>query len=340
MRAESVFVAARVRSASASRRPHLPALAVVLAACWLGLPSSAAAQGQCPEANPTYTDACGPTFVLPGWGDAGGWTDPSQYSTIQLADVNGDGRDELLGRNDQGLEVWSFDTSVGQWRPQVDADGTPVALTDFGSPAPGQTPATDWTQPQYYSTIQAYDVDGQPGAEILARFADGMRVYKYTPPTGTNTISGGSWSRIGTGGPFSDAAGYGDASLYSTIHVGKFRTEDAPLMFARTSNSYLAWYQWCGTAWTQVKRTNALGEFDIDGFADPACAQPACYLDLLPADIGQIDPGGQDDTEEIIGRLGFGVSLWDIGAFNTWGPSYGGLDTSQLGAFADIPVPS
>ncbi len=50
----------------------------------LGIPG--VASGQCPEANPTYTDACGPTFVLPGWGDAGGWTDPSQYSTIQLAD--------------------------------------------------------------------------------------------------------------------------------------------------------------------------------------------------------------------------------------------------------------
>ena len=96
-----------------------------------------------------------------------------------------------------------------------------------------------------------------------------------------------------------------------------------------------------GTAWTQVKRTNALGEFDIDGFADPACAQPACYLDLLPADIGQIDPGrGKDDTEEIMGRLGFGVSLWDIGAFNTWGPSYGGLDTISSGRSPTSRVPS
>jgi hypothetical protein len=45
-----------------------------------------------------------------GWGDADGWTDPSQYSTIHLADPNGDGKDELIGRNDQGLEVWWFDT--------------------------------------------------------------------------------------------------------------------------------------------------------------------------------------------------------------------------------------
>ena len=110
-------------------------------------------------------------------------------------------------------------------------------------------------------------------------------------------------------------------------------------MFARTSNSYLSWYEWSGGTWTRVTRTNALGEFDIDGFSDPACAQPACYLDLQTADVGAIDPGGPDDTEEILGRLGFGVSLWTIGAFNTWGPDYGGLDGSQLGAFADVPGP-
>ena len=211
-------------------------------------------------------------------------------------------------------------------------------LTDFRSPLPNETPATDWTKAEYDSTIQAADLDGQPGAEILARFADGMHVYKYIPPTGTNTIDGGSW-RPGTGGPFSDAGGYDDPSLYSTIHVGKFRSEDAPLMFARTSNSYLSWYEWSGGTWTRVTRTNALGEFDIDGFSDPACAQPACYLDLQTADVGAIDPGGPDDTEEILGRLGFGVSLWTIGAFNTWGPDYGGLDGSQLGAFADVPGP-
>ena len=114
----------------------------------MAVPAVAGAQ-QCPEANPSYTDACGPTFVLPPWGDGGGWTDPSKYSTIQLADVNGDGKDELIARNDQGLEIFWFDTTVGQWRPQADADGVQQVLTDFRSPLPteairrpGPTPST------------------------------------------------------------------------------------------------------------------------------------------------------------------------------------------------------
>jgi FG-GAP-like repeat len=319
-------------------RSWVPMSAVaVVVATMAAAPGVAGAQ-QCPEAKPTYFDACGPTFVVPAWGDAGGWTDPSKYSTIQLADFNGDGKDELLARNDQGLEIYWFDTTLGQWRPQVDADDLPQVLTDFRSPLPNETPATDWTKAEYYSTIQAADIDGQPGAEILARFSDGMHVYKYAPPTGTNTIDGGSW-RTGTGGPFSDAGGYADPSLYSTIHVGKFRSEDAPLMFARTNNSYLSWYEWSGGTWTRVTRINALGEFDIDGFADPACALPACYLDLKTGNVGAIDPDAPDDTEEVLGRLGFGVSLWDIDVFNSWGPLYGGLGADQLGAFADVPGP-
>ena len=48
-----------------------------------------------------------------GLGRRGGWTDESKYSTIQLADFNGDGKDELLARNDQGVEIFRFDTSSG-----------------------------------------------------------------------------------------------------------------------------------------------------------------------------------------------------------------------------------
>ena len=182
-------------------------------------PSSARAAG-CPDANAdtSYTGNCGPAIAVPSWTDAGGWTDPSQYSTIRLADVNGDGHDELLGRNQDGLEVYWFDTSVGQWRPQVDAnnvrqlvsaqDANGNMVSDFASPTiSNESDPHRITGAQYYSTIQAADIDGQAGEEVVARFWDGMRVYKYVPPAGGNKIDGGTWKRIGTGGPFSDATG-------------------------------------------------------------------------------------------------------------------------------------
>ena len=132
----------------------------------------------CPSVDTSYTGNCGPAFAVPSWTDAGGWTDPSQYSTIRLADVNGDGSDELIGRSDAGIEIYRFDTTLGQWRPQVDANGVPQLLNDFASLLPSnEGNPHNPNNPQYYSTIQAADIDGQPGAEILARFWDGMRVY-------------------------------------------------------------------------------------------------------------------------------------------------------------------
>jgi hypothetical protein len=64
-------------------------------------------------------------------------------------------------------------------------------------------------------TAAAADIDGKPSADVLARFQDGMRVYKYTPGAGGGP---GSWAMIGQKGPFPDADGWGgDPSRYSTI---------------------------------------------------------------------------------------------------------------------------
>ncbi len=190
------------RSVGGRLRARSVLTGLLAAAAFALAPSPAAADG-CPSANDGYTGNCGPMFAVPSWTDAGGWSDPSQYSTIRLTDVNGDGRDELIGRSDAGVEIYRFDTTLGQWRPQVDANGVPQLLKDFATPLPSNegdphSPA----QAQYYSTIQAANIDGQPGAEILARFWDGMRVYKYSPPAGTNSINGGTWKLLLSQGPF------------------------------------------------------------------------------------------------------------------------------------------
>ena len=104
------------------QRLSLMGLLVALIAAVALMPSLAMGAA-CPSTDTSSTGNCGSTFAVPAWSDTGGWTDPSQYSTIRLADVNGDGRDELLGRSSDGIEVHEFDTSLGQWRPQVDAKG-------------------------------------------------------------------------------------------------------------------------------------------------------------------------------------------------------------------------
>jgi hypothetical protein len=316
------------------RRPrHTLALAALLAGIVCALAPSPAAAAGCPSADQSYMENCGPWFSVPSWTDMGGWKDPSQYATIQLADVNGDGRDELLGRSDAGVEVYWFDTNVGEWRPQVDAKGAPVSIYEFGSNPPStEGDPHNPNQPQYYSTIQAADVDGQPGAEILGRFWDGMRVYKYTPPAGGNKIDGGTWTKVAAGGPFSDADGYDDPSLYSTIQVGRFRSDQPPALIARKKGTTpgqrsVAFYTYSNGAWS------AVGGFIVGGYSDQECGQPACYLNLK---IGQLlidfaAPGLLVDG--IIGRNQSGLSAF---AGTVTGGGNIAVDADHLGnPFAD-----
>jgi hypothetical protein len=161
--------------------------------------SASARAADCARADFAYNSACGPEFESPAWGDAAGWTDPSKYSTITLADITGNGIDELIARNDDGLEIWTFDTTVGQWRPAIGADGLPEVLRDFHSPMPTEDVRGSWRDPAAFSTIQTADLYGDGEQEIIADHEPaGTRVWRYTPPTGTKNIVGGSWSLIST----------------------------------------------------------------------------------------------------------------------------------------------
>jgi hypothetical protein len=281
-------------------------VACVLATALAAPAGAAADQPGCQEPSPTYTDPCGPSFVLPGWGDAGGWKHPDQYSTIQLADVDGDKRDELLGRTPAGLEVWDFDTALGQWRPQVDDKDLPVVLTAFAShpPAAGGPggSGTDWTQPQYYDTIQAADIDGDGRAEILARAASGMIVLDYTPgPPG----KAGSWRQLTTSGPFSDADGFTVPSAYTTIQFADIDGDHKAELIGRSPSQGLLVYRWNGSGWTALP--------GLPGFSDAGSDQAAPYYTTIQfADVLPGNPG-----KELVARDQDGLHV-DKFAGNAW----------------------
>jgi hypothetical protein len=177
---------------------------------------SASAQAEdCGLSDLDYNASCGPEYESPAWGDAAGWTNPSQYSTIKLADITGNGQDELLARNDDGLEIWRFDTSIGEWRPAIGADGYPEVLKDFRSPLPSQESASLGANPMTYSSIQTADVLGNGTESIVAQFPDGVHTYDYTPPKGTKSIDGGTWHEEPVGGP----SGNLPPSTYLTMRI-------------------------------------------------------------------------------------------------------------------------
>jgi hypothetical protein len=112
-------------------------------------------------------EAGGATKVFGGWSqwdtqfsDAKGWAaDPSYWSTIQFADVNGDGRKDVCGRFDDG--IWC-ELNYGS-----KFDGYTHMETDFSN-------VDGWNQPQYYSTIRFADINGDAKADVCARGSFGL----------------------------------------------------------------------------------------------------------------------------------------------------------------------
>ena len=267
--------------------------ALLVAVAWPAVVPSLAAAAACPSTDQSYTGNCGPMFAVPSWTDAGGWNDPSQYSTIQLADVDGDGKDELIGRSDAGIQIYRFDTTWGQWRPQVDADGVPQLLDDFAS----FLPSNEWdprnpNQASIYSTIQAADIDGQPGEEILGRFC-GRHARLQVHPAGRSGVDGGSWRRIGVSALSATAT----ATTCPALPDDPRRAVQAgrrPLMFARKHSTGSRTRRWCSTA--GPARAGAGGAaYDARGlyfdFTDANCSVPSCYLNAADRQPRPRGPG-------------------------------------------------
>ncbi len=85
------------------------------------------------------------SFQFPLWNDGTKWNLPGLYNSIQLADIDGDYQDELLGYGPFGIEVWHWD-SKGQGWVQMPA----------GTPRFGPT-----------DVLMTADVDGDGQAEII-----------------------------------------------------------------------------------------------------------------------------------------------------------------------------
>lgn len=120
----------------------------------------------------------GAPFAGPAWSDAAGWSAPDRYATILFPDLNGDGAADVCGRDVNGM---SCALSTG---------------TGFGALFAGPTwsDAAGWTEPRYYGTIGAGDVDGDGRDDLCARGASGMECALSAGTTFGAPIAGPLWS--------------------------------------------------------------------------------------------------------------------------------------------------
>lgn len=139
--------------------------------------------------------------------DADGWGSlPSYYESIQLADVDGDGRADACGRSRLGIRC-ALSTGSG-FAPST------IWIRDFDN-------QSGWASRENGSTIRYGDLNGDGRADVCGRANRGMRCALSVP--GASRFSGAVlWSR----GPFSDDDGWNaSSSRYLSIQLADVDTD-------------------------------------------------------------------------------------------------------------------
>ncbi|EJL76642.1 virulence plasmid B protein, partial [Polaromonas sp. CF318] len=153
------------------------------------------------------------------YGDNNGWGVEQYYSTIQYMDLNGDGLPDVCGRGGDGLFcALNLGTGAGF--------GTATLWLPILSDANG------FTVPQYYSTIQFPDLNGDGLADVCARTGDGISCAINTG-NGTGFSNFGSWSNS-----MSDAGGFNISQYYATIRYVDINGDGLPDVCARMYDGF------------------------------------------------------------------------------------------------------
>ncbi len=147
-------------------------------------------------------DRFGAVVRGPRWRDAEGWDALSRWSTLRLADVDGDGRRDVCGRGPDGFVCALFEIAPGE------AYAEPRLSMIVRGPA---MPASEgWERAEVYSTIRMGDLDRDGTADLCARLPDGVMCWRGGPH---------GFSRGLRGPALSDAAGFGTPTRARTLRM-------------------------------------------------------------------------------------------------------------------------
>ena len=134
------------------------------------------------------------TMWLDALSDAAGWDAPEHYATLRLADVNGDGRDDLCARGPEGFDCWL-------------SDGERFATYVEG---PRWSDAGGFDAPSRYGSIRMGDIDGDRRADVCALVEAGVECWRSDGAGFPERVAGPAWS---------DAGGWGAVSSWSTLRL-------------------------------------------------------------------------------------------------------------------------
>jgi hypothetical protein len=153
----------------------------------------------------------------PALADDSGWSDPTNFTTIVMGDVTGDGLADLCARANAGVRCW------------------PSTGTGFGAQIVGPTLSDDagWAAPEHFATIRLADVDADGDDDLCARAGAGLRCW----PSSSEGF-GEAWPALVA---LADAEGFEDPSRWSTIRLGDVTGDGLADACARTSEGMRCW---------------------------------------------------------------------------------------------------
>jgi hypothetical protein len=223
---------------------------------WCALAGSVAAADvsaqTCPASDPNQNYNCpiGPSYLLPSWGNVP-WSLPQHYQDILSGDLDGDGKDELVGRDALGVHVWSFNTALGTWQPWLTTNGTGELVLPL-------TDAVGWELPEYYTTLRLMNLPGRHGKVLAGRGASGLLLYGLTRGSGPVTaFPAGTWTQLAPGGPFANADCFSNlkcwdsAPYYQTIRFGDIDGEPGDEVIGWGGDGGVA-FKWNGSEWVSL----------------------------------------------------------------------------------------
>lgn len=218
----------------------------------------------------------GAEIAGPAFSDANGFDQPQYYSVIQLADVNGDGKADLCGRDNAGILC-----------ALSDGHGFPTAVR-----GPAWSDGNGWNHPQYASTTRFVDVDGDGKADVCARAVAGIACALSTGDGFAPEFGGPAWS---------DAAGWNDASHYRTIQFADVNGDQKADVCGRSADGFScalsngsgfpgeikgpAWSDANGFTQPQFYTTLGMADLDGDGVSD-ACVRTIAGMECAVSSGG------------------------------------------------------